>query len=204
MAKNIKTRTPAAAYYEVVIKGSPKAVRGLIAGLSLGHDLEHCCWYHQDEDIAPGDRSASMRRAAEKLHLLPVSEVRAVVEAPLAKVLRAATRRIAAEGIGVVVAVKRIKQARAEVRYHTYAKRYDDEVQILLKDLPRGVKLTDLERKVETDPEAKGIESYTAVHDFESTGSGILAGRFDLVLDLRNRLDVHPLIECGEIDLQLA
>ena len=25
-----------------------------------------------------------------------------------------------------------------------------------------------------------------------------------LVLDLRNRLDVHPLIDCGEIDLVLA
>lgn len=198
------TRTAAPAFHEVVLKGSPKAVRGLLAGLALGNGIDHQVWYHNDEDIAPAETTASMRRAAEKMHLLPVSEVRAVVADPLARLLRSRKRSVAELGICEVVSIKRIKQTRVEVRYHTFARRYDDEVQILLKDLPRGVKLTDREHEVRTDAEAKGVEAYTAVHDFESCGSASLVGRFDLVLDLRNRLDVHPLIECGEIDLVVA
>jgi hypothetical protein len=204
MAKNSNERTAAPTFYEVVMKGSPKAVRGLLAGFALGQDLECCGWYHQDYDIAPGGDSASVRRAVERLHLLPVSEVRVVVDGNLAKLLRARAKRIAGSGVAEVESVKRIKQARVEVRYHTYARRYDEEVQILLRDLPRGVKLMDVEREVETDEEARGVEAYTAVHHFESQGSATLLGRFDLVLDLRDRLDVHPLIECDDIELVLA
>ena len=204
MAKKSNPRTAAPTFYEVELKGSPKAVRGFLAGLVLGADLEHDGWYHLDEDIAPGNQSASVRRAAQKLHLLPVSEVRAVVAAPIAKKLRSLARAVAKAGVCEVVAIKRLKQARVTVEYHTCAKRYDDEVQILLQDLPRGVKLQDLEREVMTDTEAEGVEAYSPVHEFESRGSGVLVGRFDLVLDLRNRLDVHPLIECGEIELVLA
>ena len=204
MAKNSNTRTAAPTFYEVALKGSPKAVRGFLAGLVLGADLEHDGWYHLDEDIAPGDQAASVRRVVQKLHLLPVSEVRAVVGAPIAKKLRSLARAIAESGVCEVIAVKRIKQARVTVSYHTFAKRYDEEVQILLRDLPRAVKLQDVEREVETDAEAEGVEAYTPVHAFESQGSGVLVGRFDLVLDLRNRLDVHPLIDCGEIELVLA
>ena len=204
MAKNSNTRTTAPTFYEVELKGSPKAVRGLIAGIVLGSGLEHDGWFHQDEDIAPSNQSVSVRQAAQRLHLLPVSEVRAVVAAPVAKKLRSLARTIAESGVCKVVAIKRIKQARVTVSYHTFAKRYDDEVQILLRDLPRGVKLQEVEREVETDAEAEGVEAYTPVHAFESQGSGVLVGRFDLVLDLRNRLDVHPLIDCGEIELVLA
>ena len=204
MAKNSNTRTAAPTFYEVELKGSPKAVRGVLAGIVLGADLEHDGWFHLDEDITPSNQPASMRRAAQKLHLLPVSKVRVVVAAPIAKKLRSLARGIAELGISEVVAIKRIKQVRVVVSYHTFAKRYDDEVQILLRDLPRGVKLQDVEREVETDTEAEGVEAYTPVHAFESEGSCVLVGRFDLVLDLRNRLDVHPLINCGEIELVLA
>ncbi len=205
MAKNDTTKKAAApSFYEVILKGSPKAVRGLLAGLTLGNDLPHEVWYHQDEDVAEADDSGAVRRAVEMLHLLPVSEVRAVVTGPVAKLLRSLSRRIAKLGICEVEAIKRIKQARVELHYHTFARRYDDEVQILLKDLPRGVKLTDVEREVETDSEARGVEAYTAVHHFESSGSGTLVGRFDLVLDLRDRLDVHPLIDCDAIDLVVS
>jgi hypothetical protein len=204
MAKKTAPRTPAPTFHEVEFSGSPKSVRGLLAGLIIGSGIACERWYHADEDIAPGAAKASMRRAAEKLHLMPVSTVQAVVTGELAKLLRGSARAIAARGVAEVVRIKRIKKARVELRYHTFARRYDNEVQTLLKDLPRGVKLEQVERSVEVDEDARGVEMYTAVHDFESCGSCVLAGRFDLVLDLRNRLDVHPLIECGEIELELA
>jgi len=124
-----------------------------------------------------------------------------VVSATLAKVLRAKKKALADSGVCEVESIDRIKQAQVEIKYQTFGKRYDDEVQALLRDLPRGVKLMNPVHVVETDPEAKGIEAYAPVHHFESNGAGILLGRFDLVIDLRDRLDVHPLIECDEVEL---
>jgi len=195
------TKNAAPAFYEAVFKGSPKAIRGLLTGLVLGSGGTAPFWFHEDADIVDPGAPRRARRAVEKLRLVPVVEVRAVVGADLAKQLRGLQKQIGDSGIGEVDSIRRIKHARAALRYHTYGKRYDDEVQILLQDLPHGVKLEDVTRKVRTDPRAKGVEAYTPAHDFESRGSGVLVGRFDVVLELRNRLDVHPLIECDEVEL---
>ena len=203
MAKKA-ARQASPSFHEVVFKGSPKAVRGLLVGLALGADAPGQIWYHCDEDIAPADCPEGMRRTAERLHLLPVSEVRVVVTGPLAKRLRSLRSAIADSGVCELKSIKRIKQARVEVSYHTYARRYDEEVRVLLKGLPRGVRLTDVRREVTTDAKAKGVEAYPAVHDYEASGSGTLVGRLDTILDLRDRLDVHPLIDCGEVELELA
>jgi hypothetical protein len=188
-------------YHEVVIKGSPKTVRGLLTGLALGAGEDLAFWFHEDEDIVDPTIPRTARRTIEKLHLLPTTLVRVVVTGTIAKLLRARRRAIEASGVCEVVEIDRVKKARFELCYHTYAKRYDDEVQILLKDLPRGVKLLNPVHDVELDPDAEGVEAYSPAHSFESRGGGIIEGRFDLVLDLRNRLDVHPLIDCEAVEL---
>ncbi len=96
------------------------------------------------------------RRAAERLHLLPVTEVRVVVSGDLAKRLRAARKGINASGLCEIESIDRIKQAQVEFKYHTYAKRYDDEVQTLLSDLPRGVKLVNPEHEVRDRSRSQG------------------------------------------------
>jgi len=188
-------------FYEIVFKGSPKAIRGVLTGLALGAALPCDFWFHRDHDIVDPTVPRTARRTAEKLHLLPVTTVRVVVSGDLAKVLRARKKALAASGLCEIEAIDRIKQVQVELKYHTYAKRYDDEVQALMTDLPRGVKLMNPVHKIEEHPEAKGSERYTPAHHFESRGGGILLGRFDLVLDLRDRFDVHPLVECEEIEL---
>ncbi|MEZ4387341.1 MAG: hypothetical protein R3D98_07125 [Candidatus Krumholzibacteriia bacterium] len=188
-------------FHEVVCKGSPKAVRGLLTGLALGADLPCRFWFHHDHDIVDPAVPNTARRTAERLHLLPVGEVRVVVDGELAGVLRVRKKAIATSGVCEVVGISRIKQAQVLLKYHTFGKRYDDEIQALLRDLPSGVKLANATHDVEIDPDAVGDEAYTPVHDYESRGGGLLVGRFDLVQDLRGRFDVHPLIECGEIEL---
>ena len=200
-AKTTSTRTPAPAFYEVVFHASPKVVRGFVSGLILGSGEDAQYWFHDDVGIEEDTEDSHLRRAAERLRLVPVSEVSVVVSANLAKLLRSLTKKINASGAAEISSIKRIKQAKVAVRYHTYAKHYDDEVQILLGDLPRGLKLTDRENTVKKDPKAKGVETYTSVHHYESDGGGILVGRFDLVLQARDRLIVHPLINCREIEL---
>jgi len=201
MAKKQSVQHAAPTFSEVVFKGSPKAVRGLLAGLAIGQDVPATYWFHDDVRIADPDQPRRARRAAEKLHLLPVTEVRAVVSGDLAARLRKAGKEIAATGVCEVAAVRKVRRARAPLRYHTYARRYDAEVQTLLGDLPRGLKLENHERHEEVDSGARGVETYAATHDFESEGCAVLSGRFDLVVEWRDRLDVHPLITCEEIEL---
>ncbi len=200
-AKTTSTRTPAPTFHEVVFQASPKAVRGFLAGVILGSGEDARCWFHDDVGIVADPDEGRIRRTAERLRLVSVSEVSVVVTANLARLLRSLTKRINASGAAEITSIRRIKQARVALRYHTYAKHYDDEVQILLGDLPRGIKIQDREHETKKDSHAKGVEAYTAVHHFESEGGGMLVGRFDLVLQARDRLIVHPLINCREIEL---
>lgn len=188
-------------YHEVVCKGSPGPVHGLMAGLALGAGLEAEFWFHDEHDIVDPAVPCSLRHRVARLHLLPQTEVCLVVSGAFVKLLRAHRKAIAASDVCEIEEIRRIKSAQVAVHYHTYARRYDDEVRILLKDLPRGVKLVDAKHEVHLDPEAEGIEAYSATHPFESRGQGVLTGRFDLVADLRDRLDVHPLITCDKIEL---
>ncbi|HOX25800.1 MAG TPA: hypothetical protein PLL30_10475 [Candidatus Krumholzibacteria bacterium] len=197
--QNAGNATPT--FHEAVFKGSPKALRGLLTGLALGSGVASPYWFHDEADIADPGAPKRARRVVEKLRLVPAAEVRVVVGGGLAALLRRLRRQIAASGVCELDSLRRIKTARAALRYHTYAKRYDDEVQILLRDLPRGVTLEAPTRTVRTDPHAQGVEVYSPAHEFESRGGGVLAGRFDLVIGLRDRLDVHPLIECDQVDI---
>ena len=204
MAKKPAAKTPAPSFHEAVFKGSPKAVRGLVAGLLIGSGQDDAFWFHKDTDIADPSAPRTVRRAVEKLHLMPVSEVRVVVDGNLAKLLRSHRTAIAASGVCELAELVRIKQARATLSYHTFARQYDDEVKALLASLPRGVKLADHNREVKRHPESKGIESYAPAHDYESCGDGALTGRFDLILAIRNQLDAHPLITFEPLDLVIG
>jgi len=202
MPQSDPKRKPAPSYSQVVLRGSESVVRGFLSGLAMGSGecLPH--WFFEDEHVdVPED--SPVHQAASFLHLAP-HEVYVVAAAPLVKALRKAEKEARARGLCEVVDIAKIRSASFEARYKAYAPRYDMEIQDRLDDLPRGLKRTDDEREVRSDPDAEGVEAYTPVHDFESRGRCHITGRIDLVIAKRKQLDEHPLIEVGEIELTLA
>jgi hypothetical protein len=186
----------------VVLKGSPKVIRGFLAGLALGSAQCLPYWFHHDEDITSPAAASAAKRAAALLHL-QAGEVRLVATAPLVKLLRKVQKEAADRGICEVGEIARIKSASFRISYQAYAQRYHQEIQDLLHDLPRGVQLVDEDHEIRTDPSAVGVEAYAPAHDFEAAGSARLSGRFDLVLAKRKQMREHPLVAVEDLELVL-
>ncbi len=203
MTSNQPAPTTTPTFSEVTLKGSPKVVRGFLAGVALGSGECLPYWFHHDEDIISDSGASTAHRAAALLHL-QTGDVQFVATGPLVKLLRKVQREAADRGICELNSIVKIKSASCHLSYRAFATRYDEEIQALLRDLPRGVKLVDVEREVHTDPSAKGVEAYAPAHDYEAQGSARLQGRFDLVRAKRLQLRDHPLVEVKELVLELV
>ena len=113
------------------------------------------------------------------------------------KLLRSVAKKL--PGLGIAISnEKAIKSASFSYDFHAYAERYGDEIRKLFKGLRND---TDGPKETK-DPGAKGVEAYSPAHDYEIEGKGSISGRLDLVLEARARLDDHPLVNVGHVDLE--
>jgi hypothetical protein len=68
--------------------------------------------------------------------------------------------------------------------------------ELIEHELPEGLSLEDYEVKEEIDPDAKGAELYSPVHDYILKGKGLYRGPFEAVktmaLRLRDQSFIHP------------
>lgn len=198
MAKKPTSTRPS--FYEVVFQGKPKVVRAFLEGLVLGGGLDATVFYSYLDGIAHDGKA---ERLARKVGIRS-AECHVVVDRETNALLRRLKRRIEKDlGLGIA-SQKRVAGARMDFEFHTYAPRYHREIMTLLEKLPAGLKLEDYWTDVAQDPHAKGVEAYTAVHDFSSSGKGAVVGRVDLLVAFKERCAEFPLIETEDVQLSLA
>ena len=187
-------------FYEVILSGPHDLVHGCLTGLWLGAGLEHGPIFGHEEAVEGPSLGDTIK---EFIHV-HAHECHVILDSPLRSLLKKNAKRLFAESGVAVVSERRIRKAAFDFEYKVYARRYDEEIQSVLKRLPGGVKLIDHVREERLDPKAKGVEAYSPVHHYEVSGEGIVRGRFDHVAAARRILDEHPLIDAGLIDLELA
>jgi hypothetical protein len=188
------------AFNEVVFQGKPKVVRAFLSGLLMGSGRQATVYYSFLDGV---QHEGKAEKLAEIIGMRS-SDCHVIVDADTATWLKTLSRTIAAEtGLGIS-ANRRIRGASMGVHYHAYAKRYEDEIMTLLKDLPAGVKLTGFNREVRVDPGARGVEAYAPVHEFESAGKGVITGPVDLVIELKRRLAAFPLLRAADIEIKFG
>jgi hypothetical protein len=197
-----KSRTAARrrSFYEVVFAGSPKVVRGFMAGLRLGSGRDGVVIFNFDAGI---HHEGVGEKLAEFVRLRSL-DCHVVVDSGLATLLRRNAQRIVDEAGLEIRACRHVRSAELPFEFTVYARHYHREIMDLLADVPRGVRLRDFEHEQQEHPEAKGPEAYSPVHDFTARGRGKLVGRVDLLVGFRSRLSQQALIKEGEILLHLA
>lgn len=198
MAKNSTNNT--GAFHEVVFEGKPKVVRAFVAGLLLGSGREATVFFNFDEGV---QYEGKAERFAERIGLRTAG-CHLIVDGETSAYLKAMAKPIAETAGLEISAHRRIRSASLDFRYHAFARRYDDEIVKLVKNLPEGLKLRGFKHDVKLDPGAKGIEAYAPTHHFEACGEGQIYGGIDLLIGLRRALKEFPLIEASEIELKLA
>lgn len=175
-------------WYQLLIDGREEDLKALLANhegdVILGSDLRLA-----DESLA--DRILEFIHARTN-HLLFASE-------DAARRLAQAIGRnpdLRLDGVWEVV----------EGRFGFKAKAYNPEIgdrihDALNSDLPAGIACLDLEKE-EVDPDAKGIELFTPVHDYVYKARGTVEGTPPGILEMNRRL--HRLDFVHEEPLELS
>lgn len=187
-------------FYEVVFRGKPKVVRAYLAGLISGSGHDATIYYSFEDGVF---HEGKVERLSELLHVRAL-DCHVIVDGETSSMLKKRAKKLPAETGLEIVANKHVRSASLEFSFETFAKRYDDEIVEVFKNLPLGLRLDGYQRNVKLDPEAKGVESYASAHHYESTGSGLVIGRVDLLIELRKKLHQFPLIKMNDINLKLA
>ena len=191
---------PKPSFYEIVMEGSPKMVRGFMSGLLLGEGRGGTIFYNYEEGVY---EESLPEKLAERLHLHP-RNINFIVDGATRTLLQKLAKHIEQETGLRIVASRYIRSAEFPFCFKAYARRYGVEILGKLNNLPAGLRLEDFATEEEIHPEAAGIEAYAPVHDYEIEGKGKQVGRIDLLIAARHELDAHPLVEVGSIQLKLA
>jgi len=170
----------------------------MLSGLLIGAGSSG--WVHSCHDagvkVPLGERVLDLVHLGGACHVLVDATARSLLRRN-AKVLEEQGLRIREE--------RKIASARFEYRYHVYAPQYGEQIQELLKSLPKGLKHEADKPRIEVDMKARGVEVYSPVHDFEEEGKGVISGaRIDLVIEARRVLDEHPLVAAEPVELTPA
>ena len=187
-------------FYEVVFQGSPKVVRGFLAGLQIGCGEQTTVLYHFDAGIFDESRT---ERLAERIGFRQ-SDCHVIVDRYLCDRLRKIAEQIAEETGLVIESCRNVRSAELPFKFTVYARRYQQEIMKLIKELPAGLRLADFQYHEDVDPGAEGVEAYAPAHHYAAHGKGKIVGRVALLVEHRIKLARQPLIEEGKIHLKLA
>jgi len=194
MAKKISA-TPR--FYEVVFRGKPKVVRAFLKGLMMGANRESSIFYSYDEGVYHERKIEHL----QEMFGLRGTDCHVIVDGEASVYLKKMSKRIASDTGLEITAHRSIRSSSMDFRYSAYAPRYFAEISQVFRNLPKGLRLRGYKHKERIDPAAKGIEAYSAVHDFEAIGTGTVSGRIDLLIEFKRSLASLPLIHSDEIKL---
>jgi hypothetical protein len=186
-------------FSQVVLAGSAAAVRPLLARLCADAGKCGVFWFNDEAGIEDDEDIAA--KVADFLHLAPHA-VHLVAGDDLVHLLHA--QGDDDDVAGKVLASAPIRSASFRLDYRVFSAAQDRDIQLLLHDLPSGLRIADESHAVQVDPQARGVEVYTPAHDYEAHGAATISGRVDLVIAKRRQLLEHEAIQAHRIELDLA
>ena len=182
----------AATYYEIVVKGDEKLVKGFIRGFELGCSLEGGFWLCGDHPIDTGHWER-LRLHGHHVHVVCTSAVRRSFLAAFAK---------AAESGVEVVSDKKIARAWFEFEFDTYSRDVAASIKGILKTLPAGLQVLAYEPKETVDKKARGVELYSPVHEYRFEGKGRVEGDLEKLLAFHEKLEAIDFANTDKIHLE--
>ena len=180
-------------YVELELKGSTDQALGFVEGLRIGTPEVEKVWYSCRENLAGhGLVEALWQRVGKETRVILPRALAAMVSEALAEsVLGLEAGEMAPIDYGEL-----------EFSYHVYARDEAAEVRKLIEeDLPDGIRMEDYQVDETVDPDGRGVELYSPVHDYECRGSGRYVGAVDGIFDLAHRLSDQSFVEPGRVKL---
>ena len=185
-------------YYEVVIEGHLELAKGFVMGFLAGRGIEGSAFFDEACHIKGEDATGPLLRLISAHN--NVSTL--IVGAGLYELLVAALNRHPQVIALRIAKARRVLSAAFTCTFKTYSREVSAQIREILDCVPEGVDgASGFELQEKIDPDGKGHEFFTPLHDYELTGKGRISGSVKGVLDLYHQLGRFEVVKLGELEL---
>jgi hypothetical protein len=182
----------AVTYYELVIKGNGKLLKGFVRGYEVAKNIKRGLLLCSNYPINTHHLKNILTFKGDHLHLICGVRVRPGFLAAIEQ---------AADLDFEVVSDDEMHRTSFEFEFETFNKEVASDIKRILRTLPAGLEVVDFEREETTDPDAKGVEIYSPVHDYTFKGKGTVAGDVEKLCAFHAKLAEHEFFEVEDIRL---
>lgn len=189
-------------YREMVVEGPPLLLKGYLAGLAVARGMDPGLVLFANE--VGVDSEGILEQLAEWMHLHGVISHLLVPRSFHGDVKQGLAK--ASEHFGVKVKSDRsIRSASLPFQFTAYSTKQAASVEDLFARFGDRIRFPEDYRPAETvDPSARGVEAYTAVHEYEKSGHGTVTGSLAAMMELQRAASDVPVLKVGKIRLQHA
>lgn len=185
-------------YNEVVFEGSFELMKGFVLGFLEGKGIQGEAIFEAEHHIENESKFGQLLRfigaKGDRTNL--------IVGAGLHDLIRQAIENRNLKNDLKIVSVREITEAYFEFSYHAYSRKLGEELKTLFGSLPPGLRIEKASCLKETvNPDAKGIEAYAPLHEYEIEASGEIHGPVKEVIDLYGEAEHKDMVELGSIKL---
>lgn len=183
----------AATYYELVIKGNSKEMRGFLRGYEIGRSIKSRVCLCRDEPIATHHLRDILTFQGDHLNLICSERNRGGLLWAIGQ----------AEDLDFeIVSDRRIVRTYFEFEFETVSRKVASDIKRKLRTLPSGLRLIGYTPDETVDPSADGVELYTPVPGYRFTGKGTVQGDFARLLVYHKGLATNEFIRLEEIVIE--
>jgi len=185
-------------YHEMVIEGRRGMALGFVHGYLAGRELTDEVFDAEAEGVCCESFREKFREflnpKRETIHLLVPERLVARTKEALARSReRDLPLRLLHERV--------IASLRFSYSFRVYSREHGRRIRSWFEELPESVALSSKSVMAErVDPDAKGIEMYSPVHDYELKGKGTVEGAVRGVLELYRLCRDEELVETTELE----
>jgi len=185
-------------YCEVIVDGSFDLIRGFVLGFLEGKGLSGEAIFENEHHIQNENTFGQL------LRFIGVKEeyIHCIVGCGFHNLLRQAVQNRGLQNEIKLISVRDIRDAYFEFNYRAYNRKLGEKFKVLFGSLPAGLRIEKGRGPEEqVHPDAKGIEAYAPLHEYELKGSGEIHGPVKEIIDFYGMLEHEEMIELGHIKL---
>jgi hypothetical protein len=180
-------------YVEVIFQGHKEYVRGFLDGFLCAKGADKNYFFNADCGV-------KAETFAERLKEIASLETK-YHHVLLAKELWQMLPTAEAGGVQTVSA-KVIKRGYFAFNIATASREEALAVKKVMDAKSAEVQLFDFKESQQVDEDAKGVELYTPVHEYQYKASGVFSGGFVELISLKQRLSDHNIVQSNDIHLE--
>ena len=185
-------------FYEISIEGPTGRTLGFVQGFltARGEGGRILDAYREGFDCE------SLRERIRELFKPSKQTYHLLVPADLVPTVDEAVQEGRSRGLEIDVLERRVLSgARFSFSFETFSRDHGAALRALFEVPPPGVTIDDLQIEETVHPEAKGVEAYASVHEYQLQGKGTVHGALRAVLALHRRARDEELIKESKLEV---